>query len=266
MNQTLIRMISRLESADKATWIVHLPALLLAFNATRSAITGYSPYFLFYGRRPRLPIDFLFPAAGPKSAHKYTTKFVAEAAAGLRRAIDQAASSSRKEARRQKRYYDFKARAVELIPGDQVLLRHEHVRGRRKLASVWQDEPFEVLERVAPDIPLYRIRNCTNQQERTAHRNRLFLLSPSPAGDVARSAASPASVNVMFVGPPTLADEESEGLEWTDDEDREIPAPFTLPTPDYPLDLEVDLGPTDTEEEEGAIPSTTNQGENFDAG
>ena len=61
MNQTIIRMIGKLEEDRKACWSEHLPELLLAYNATCSAVTGYSPYYLLFGRRPRIPVDYLFP-------------------------------------------------------------------------------------------------------------------------------------------------------------------------------------------------------------
>ena len=61
MNQTIIRMIGKLEEDRKACWSEHLPELLLAYNATCSAVTGYSPYYLLFGRRPRL----LFPISYP---------------------------------------------------------------------------------------------------------------------------------------------------------------------------------------------------------
>ena len=61
MNQTIIRMIGKLEEEKKACWSEHLLELLMAYNATRSAVTGYSPYYLLFGRRPRIPVDYLFP-------------------------------------------------------------------------------------------------------------------------------------------------------------------------------------------------------------
>ena len=60
MNQTIIHMIGKLEDR-KACWSEHLPELLLAYNATRSTVTGYSPYYLLFSRRPRIPVDYLFP-------------------------------------------------------------------------------------------------------------------------------------------------------------------------------------------------------------
>ena len=61
MNQTIIRMIGKLEEDKKAHWSEHLPEMLSAYNGTHSAVTGYSPYFLLFGRKSRMPVDFLFP-------------------------------------------------------------------------------------------------------------------------------------------------------------------------------------------------------------
>ena len=61
MNQTIIRMISKLEQDKKASWSEHLPEMLAAYSGTRSAVTGYSPYFLLFGRKSRMPVDCLFP-------------------------------------------------------------------------------------------------------------------------------------------------------------------------------------------------------------
>ena len=61
MNQTIIRMIGKLKQDKKARWSEHLPEMLAAYNGTRSAVTGYSPYFLLFGRKLRMPVDCLFP-------------------------------------------------------------------------------------------------------------------------------------------------------------------------------------------------------------
>ena len=36
------------------------PALVLAYNFTRNAATGLSPYYLLFIREPRLPVDVEF--------------------------------------------------------------------------------------------------------------------------------------------------------------------------------------------------------------
>ena len=65
-HQTLFRMIGKLASDKKVQWEQHLPQLLQAYNSTRSAVTGYSPHYLMFGRHPCLPVDFYFMT---KAAH-----------------------------------------------------------------------------------------------------------------------------------------------------------------------------------------------------
>ena len=61
VHQTLQRMIGKLDPEKCRKWPEHIGSVLIAYNATRSQVTGYSPYFLMFGRRPRLPVDLLFP-------------------------------------------------------------------------------------------------------------------------------------------------------------------------------------------------------------
>ena len=62
-HQTLIRMIGKLDPNCKYRWLDHIGSICHAYNTMRSQVTGYSPHFLMFGRRPCLPIDLLFPTA-----------------------------------------------------------------------------------------------------------------------------------------------------------------------------------------------------------
>ena len=51
-------MLDRLRTLDpekKKKWTLYLPEIVNVYNAT----TGISPYYLLYGREPRLPVDHL---------------------------------------------------------------------------------------------------------------------------------------------------------------------------------------------------------------
>ena len=49
VHQTLRRMIAKMDPEKRAKWPSHLGPMLIAYNATQSLITGYSPYFLMFG-------------------------------------------------------------------------------------------------------------------------------------------------------------------------------------------------------------------------
>ena len=60
VHQALQRMIGKLDPEKCQKWPEHIGSVLITYNATRSQVTGYSLYFLMFGRRPQLPVDLLF--------------------------------------------------------------------------------------------------------------------------------------------------------------------------------------------------------------
>ena len=61
VHQTLQHMIGKLDLEKRRKWPAHIGSIIIAYNSTRSLVTGYSPYYLMFGRRPWLPIGLLFP-------------------------------------------------------------------------------------------------------------------------------------------------------------------------------------------------------------
>ena len=133
MNKMIIRMIGKLEEDRKACCLEHLPELLLAHNATHSTVTGYSPYYLLFGRRPRIPVDYLFPIL--RDSPHQTKMEVSDAAMQkrLKEAFTVAKHLTSEEVARQCRYYDRKAGAVALQPDDVVMVRTDDFVGKRKV-------------------------------------------------------------------------------------------------------------------------------------
>ena len=122
MNQMIIRMIRKLEEDRKACWSEHLPELLMAYNATHSTVTGYSPYYLLFSRRPRIPVDYLFPTLRD-SPHQAKMEVSAVAMQKrLKEAFTVARCLTSEEVARQCHYYYHKAGAVTLQPGDVVMV------------------------------------------------------------------------------------------------------------------------------------------------
>ena len=62
-HQTQWCMLGKLDPEKHCKWALHLGSVIITYNATRSLVIEYSPYFLMFGCRPRLPIDLLFPTA-----------------------------------------------------------------------------------------------------------------------------------------------------------------------------------------------------------
>ena len=75
------------------------------------------------------------------------------------------------EVQRQKWLYDRRAGAVELHPGDKVLVKLDAFRGqRRKLKNQWGDALYTVVKCVADRIPAYEVKNDMNKKRQVLHR------------------------------------------------------------------------------------------------
>ena len=94
----------------------------------------------------------------------------------LRDSLKIAQDCAEKEARRQKRLYDRKVGAVELRPGDRVLVYLDAFLGqRRKLKNRWGDDLHTVVSCVADGIPAYVVKNNRTGKKKVLHRARLLL-------------------------------------------------------------------------------------------
>ena len=59
-NSKLLNMLGTLISEQKKDWKIHAPAMVHVYHCTRNAATGFSPYYLLFGREPRLPVHVEF--------------------------------------------------------------------------------------------------------------------------------------------------------------------------------------------------------------
>ena len=123
VHQTLQRMIGKLDPEKCQKWPEHVGCVLIAYNATWSQVTGYSPYFLMFGQRPRLPVDLLFLTVNNREWTRTIDEYVKALYERLRECLKLVQESATKEANRQKRLYDRRVGAVELRPRDRVLVR-----------------------------------------------------------------------------------------------------------------------------------------------
>ena len=115
-------MIGKLDEEKKARWSEYLPELLLSYNSTCSAVTGYSPHFLLFGRRPRIPVDYQFPTICDPPHKTKLEESVADLQKRLKEAFEMARCLTSEEAVKQQCYYDRKAGAVALQPRDVVMV------------------------------------------------------------------------------------------------------------------------------------------------
>ena len=175
-HQTLRRMIGKMDPEKRSQWPSHLGTVIIAYNATRSLVMGFSPYFLMFGRRPCLPIDLLFPTAMQQESIRTVDEYVLSLYEQLKEALLVARDSAKLEAQQQKRHYDRRAGAVELQPGDKVLIKLDPFRGKkRKLKNQWSGELHTVVNHVADGVPTYVVKCEKTGKRQVLYRARLLL-------------------------------------------------------------------------------------------
>lgn len=172
-NRTLGNMIRALAPRDKCKWPQMLQTLTFAYNCTAHETTGYAPFYLMFGRIPRLPVDVMFHNAERDNEITDYNSYVKKIRDNLKEALHAAQANADASQRRQAHLYNLKVKGMDIEEGDQVLLANKGERGRRKLADKWCSTIHTVVSK-DPKCHTYRVKNTVTGQEKVVHRNLLL--------------------------------------------------------------------------------------------
>ena len=144
-NHTLLDMLRTLPESQKSRWKDHVNKMVYAYNVTRHDATGYSPYFLLFGREPMLPIDIVFHQH-QQAPQKYGS-YVRQWQAAMEEACRIASEKANKSTTHGRQQHDKYTRSLVLQPGDRVLVRNLLPRGGPgKLRSYWEMDIHQVVQ------------------------------------------------------------------------------------------------------------------------
>ena len=176
-NSTLCNMLGTLSEEEKSDWKSYLGCMTHAYNCTKHASTTYSPYYLMFGRHPRLPIDVEFGLPKSNSGDNSSkSRYVQKLRRRLNYAFQKATKVANQQASKYKSSYDKSIKGPQLQEKDLVLVKIVAHKGRHKLQDKWEPEEYVVVEQPIAGTPVYRVQPVTGGNIRTLHRNLLLLL------------------------------------------------------------------------------------------
>ena len=165
-NRTLHDLLRTLPLSRKREWHSCLTQILHAYNTTPHQSTGESPFFLMFGRKARLPVDFLLgrvqdPVGGTVNdwVHEHRTR--------LHLAFEGVRDRLREAAQRRKENHDQSVRSEPLVVGQAVRLKEFGWKGRHKIQDRWKPVVYRVIKAphgngavytVAPEDDLARVK------------------------------------------------------------------------------------------------------------
>ena len=184
-NRTLLSMLRTLPEKFKTSWKDHVSKLSYAYNCTEHATTGYSLYYLLFGRSPRFPIDLLFNVLREEKEPASLSEYVKKWKGALQEALNIASRNAHAKAESGKLQYDKKVHSNALEQGDRVLVRNlSESGGPGKIRSHWDQDVYTVVKRQS-ESPVYIVKKENGQgPERVLHHNLLLQCDYLPVDPV----------------------------------------------------------------------------------
>ena len=213
-----------------------MPSLVHAYNVTRHDTTGYSPFYLMFGRHPMLVIDAFM------GLDQNQDKSSVVIGLSMQRSCQNALNLhiKRHQRRQSVRLRGTKCTMTRkfmrknFVVGDMVLVEKLGIKGKHKIADKWEEEPYIVNYKPISNIPVFEVKREDGKcRLRKLHRNQFHPFSGLPA---------------------PIVNEASQDSDWESDEAITVIEETTEAVPDFDPDLlqdhtsssEFDKEPDDT--------------------
>ncbi|XP_043076463.1 uncharacterized protein LOC122325488 [Puntigrus tetrazona] len=141
-NRTLHDLLRSLSPEKKRRWPEYLPELVYAYNVTPHSSTGYSPYYMLFGRQPHLPVDALL---GQEPDLEKEPAWLSVHKERLRDAHTRAREYTERRAADRVAQREGGVYCPEVVVGQQVYLCYRPP-GRNKIQDAWAPTVYQVVE------------------------------------------------------------------------------------------------------------------------
>ena len=210
MNRTIIELLKLNVSNPIDNWDLERGLCLMTYRSAVQSSTGYTSYYLLYGKEMRLPLDIMYRPPGTEQSR---TECVRELRTSLQDAYVTVRDKLQLAHQRQKDYYDRRTHGERFKTGESVWLWSPVIpKGvAPKFHEPWTG-PFKVTKRLS-DVT-YKILDVKRKPTKIVHFDRLKKSTVKPRAHV-------------------LSESELEGevLSETESTDSETSAAKTSPKP-----------------------------------
>ena len=225
-NRTLLTLLRVYTSRRMQDWDEHIDGIFGAYNSTRHATTGFSPYMLQHGAEKSIPLSFIYPEFAARGFNS-KEEFVEHLLARQQEIHELVRRNTHQAQLRQKLKFDRHLKAKAHAVGDAVWVFCHIIPkgGTRKLIRAWRG-PHKVTD-VLQDGRLYVL--DTGQK---VHYERLKRHVPAP-WDWAAHQPFGLDQNVAIIADPYV---EESNEEITSDVSRDSFLPEQLPEASFEME------------------------------
>ena len=156
-NRTMHNLLKTLSTEQKRRWTEHLAELTHMYNCTQHSSTGFSPFYLMFGREPRLPLDLFLGEGSAEWQAVMPAEWLDSHLKRLKVAHEKAGERLRQEAAKRKQRHDKGSPNPDLRPGDLVVTRHRY-KGKCKIQDFWGERVYRVTDVPGTEGGPYTIR------------------------------------------------------------------------------------------------------------
>ena len=237
-NRTLHELLRTLEEKKKRKWTEYIADVTFMYNATPHKSHGFSPFYLLFGRDPRLPNHNVLQVESNEEEERSIDDYLEDHCERLESAYEIANNRLKKDRIARKKNYDRKARELPLRLGDRIYLR-KHYQGRSKIKDYFGDDIYKIVK--------------------TYHEKNIYGVT---LADDSTDVVKTVNRSEMIQCPREIsADEEDDEREMHENERREIDVDNRSERSDESVDSEYDLlieqqslnRPSDSESNESEV-------------
>lgn len=150
LHGTLNSILAKWVSENQRDWDDRLPAVAFAYRTSVQESTGFSPFYLMFGREPTIPADIVYGLPPKDTEYETPVEFVAAQQEKLHDAFTLVREHLNRAAERRKTHYDMRTRPRSFQRGDWVwcLMPRRRI-GRSPKWSSFYEGPFLVTTRIS---------------------------------------------------------------------------------------------------------------------